>query len=88
MPFEVNPSYKGRSKHHHEGDRITYLPVEFRHKSEIHAVQAGDKGWRHDDHGNQGKDLNDLVLVDIDKPEKSILQVFQPFKKKIGVINQ
>ncbi len=58
------------------------------HKLKVHPVNAGDEGWGHENHGDNGKDFDDAVLFNIDEAEEGILECFQALESEVAVINE
>ena len=57
-------------------------------ESYIHTEEAGDQGRRHEQEGNQCEHLHDLVLVELDDTENSVLEVLETLETKVGVVDQ
>ncbi len=56
--------------------------------SKVHAIDAGDEGGGHKDYGHDRKDLDDLVLLNIDKTEECVLQVLKALRAELGVLQK
>lgn len=54
----------------------------------IHSEEAGNESRRHEHQRHKGEHFHDLVLVEIDDTENSILQIFKSFKTEIGMIDE
>ena len=55
---------------------------------QIHPVKPRNESRRHEKQGHQRKDLHYLVLVQIDKTDHRILEIFQTFETEIGMVDQ
>ena len=53
----------------------------------IHTEEAGYQGRRHEHQGDEGEDLHDLVLVEVDDTQNGILKIFKTFEAEIGMID-
>jgi len=62
--------------------------MELWHEIKVHAVYACDQGRGHKDDGNNGKDFDDAVLIDVDEAEEGILEGFQPLEGEVGVVDE
>jgi hypothetical protein len=62
--------------------------VQLGHKLKVHPINAGDKGRRHKDYRNNGKNLDDAVLLNVDEAEEGILEGFQALEGEVGVVNK
>ena len=60
-----------------EDNRIdeAVLPGELRHDGKIHAVERRHQSWRKKHGGNDRKDLNDLILLDVENVCYRALQI-------------
>src|SRR5689334_18859311 len=54
--------------------RIAPCPIQFGHVLEVHSVHAGDERWRNADHRHDGQYLDDVVLLDVDHPQRGVEQ--------------
>lgn len=57
-------------------------------EAHIHAEEAGYEGRGHEHKRDQGKDLHNLVLVQVDDTDDGILEIFETLETEIGMINQ
>src|SRR5262245_45401163 len=72
----------GRRDHHQQqGHRIAQGPAQFRHVVEIHAINRGDECRRHKHDGNDGENLYDLVLLQVDECQRGV-------KQEIGLVGE
>ena len=54
----------------------------------IHSEEAGNECRRHEHQRDKGKHLHDLVLVEVDDTEDSVLKIFKSFKTEIGMVDE
>src|SRR3979411_1121367 len=66
-------------QHERQRIRIAEKPFQLRHVPEVHSVGRSDQRRRHQAYGGYGEYLDDLVLLEIDQPERCIEQ-------KIGLV--
>ena len=64
------------------------MAVQFGHGLEVHAVDRRDERRGHEDHRRHGEDLDDLVLLDVDKTQRRILDIVQSLEAEIGMVDQ
>src|SRR5262245_9457011 len=88
LPFEEDIGQRRRDQHQHDGERIAQLPVELRHVLEIHAVDRGDQGRRHQHDGRDREYLDDVVLLDRDDAKQGIEHECDLAGKIAGVVGQ
>ena len=55
---------------------------------EIHAVDTRHERRGHEDHGRHRKDLDDLVLLDVDEPQRGVLDIVQTLEAEIGMVDE
>ena len=55
---------------------------------DIHTEKARDKCRRHEHQGYQSEHFHDLVLVEVDDTDYSVLEVFKSLETEIRVIDQ
>lgn len=68
--------------------KIAITPIKLRQDFEVHPANTCDKrGWKEDDI-NDGKDFDDFILLNAQNTDEDILQIIQPFKIKLSVVNQ
>ena len=91
-----HPSLLEHPEDEHEGDDhegenhepgpagMTEEPAEL----DIHSEETGNQGRRHEQKGHEGKDLHDLVLIEVDDTQNSVLEIFKTFETEIGMIDQ
>src|SRR5229473_1196351 len=70
--LEIKIRQHRRDDHQGQGDGVAEAPIEFRHRLEVHSVDAGDQRRRHERDRGDGEDLDDAVLLDIDHPEQRV----------------
>ncbi len=63
---------------------MPYKPSEL----DIHSEEAGYQSRRHEHQRHQGEDLHDLVLVEVDNTQYSILKVLEPLETEVGVVDK
>ena len=54
----------------------------------IHSIETCHEGCRHYEQCDHGKDLHDLILVQIDDSQHRILQILKPFKGEVNMVYQ
>ncbi len=54
----------------------------------VHSIEAGDQCRRHQQQGDQRKNLHDLVLLEIDKTDYGILQILKPLEAEVGMVDK
>jgi hypothetical protein len=64
------------------------VPLYFGHVAKVHPVNTGNECRRHKDNSNDGKDLDNLVLLDVDKTKECILEIFQPLRTELRVLEE
>ena len=62
--------------------------MQFRHKVEVHTIHTGNQRRWKEHHIHHGEDFDNLVLLDINKTEESILQVVQTGETKTRIFEQ
>ena len=55
---------------------------------DVHSEEAGDQGRRHEHERHEGEHLHDLVLVEVDDTDHSILQILKSFETEIRMIDK
>src|SRR5699024_5644340 len=86
--FEVEIGCQSRSYHQADGKWIAERPVQLGHDIEVHAVDTGDHGRRQKNHGGNGKDLDDLALLEVDKTDRGIHEEVDLVEQKRDVTHQ
>src|SRR5690606_31866044 len=71
---EIQERQHCREHHHQERQRIAESPVELRHETEVHPVNGCDERRRQQHDRNHREQLDDLVLLDGDEPQRRIEQ--------------
>src|SRR5262249_6323687 len=69
LPFKEEIGKHRGKQHQHDRERIAVGPFEFRDRLEIHAIDRGDERRRHEHDCGDGKDLDDVVLLQTDDAE-------------------
>ena len=87
-PFEVPIRDDGGQDHHHDRERISKHPLEFRHAIEVHAVDRPHDGRRQEQDRRDGEDLDDRILFDVDQPKRRIQKEIHFPREKRSVIAQ
>ena len=62
--------------------------MQFGHKIKVHSVQTAYECRRKEDDVDDGEDLDDTVLFDINETEECILEVVQTVKTEPRIIKQ
>src|SRR3954454_18181952 len=73
-PFEPQQRQDGAEYDQCKAVGITPRPIQFRHVLEIHAIHTGDQRRRHAHDRNDREDFDDVVLVDVDQPQRAVEQ--------------
>ena len=55
------------------------------HDVEVHTVDARNQCWRHENDRDDGKYLDDFVLLDVNQTEERVLEILQPLKREVRV---
>ena len=84
-----DPEYdKSRCNHQQEGDNPRPACCSKPSELHIHTEEARDESRRHEHEGDKGKHLHDLVLIEVDDTENSVLQVLKSLKAEVGVVDK
>ena len=62
--------------------------MKFRHKVEVHTIEATDECRRQEDDVDDREYLNDFVLLNVYQTKEGILEVVQTVKTETGVIEE
>ena len=54
----------------------------------VHTEETGDESRRHEHEGNQCEHLHDLVLIEVDDTENSILKILKTLETEVCMIDQ
>ena len=84
------PEDHGKGNHHqsHDHDPCPTRAAEETSELDIHTEEAGNQGRRHKHQRYQGKHLHDLVLIEVDDTEYSILKVLKSLETEVCVIDK
>src|SRR3569833_3877697 len=86
--LEVPVGAETTQDHEADGDRVAKGPGELWHAVKVHAVEARDERGRHEYHGRDGEDLDDLVLLDVDEAEDRVHQKIHIVEQERGLRQQ
>ena len=64
-------------EHQGDGPHVAVLPLQLGHKLKVHTIHACNKCRGHEDYGCHGEDLNNLILLYINKTQRSILYIVE-----------
>src|ERR1700730_5034305 len=67
-PFEP---YDRQDRAHGDDEKpkfIAMTPIKFRHALEVHSPHAREERWWNSDHGDDGQNSKDIVLLDVRQP--------------------
>ena len=90
VPLLEDPEYDNEGQEHEGYDGhprpcgVTDKPSEL----DVHSEEACNECRRHEHQRDQGEDLHDLVLVEIDDGDNRILQILKSFKTEVSVIDK
>ena len=54
----------------------------------VHTEETGDESRRHEHEGNQCEHLHDLVLIEVDDTENSILEILETLETEVGMVDK
>ena len=57
-------------------------------EGDVHSEEAGDQCRWHEQKGHEGEYLHDLVLVEVDDTEDSVLEVLKTLETEVSVVDQ
>ena len=85
-----NPEDYGKGNDHqsHDHNPCPTRAAEETSELDIHTEEAGNQGRRHQEQGDQSEDLHDLVLVEVDDTENSVLQVLETLEAEVGMVDK
>ena len=63
---------------------MPYEPSEL----DIHTEETGYQGRRHEHKGYQSEHLHDLVLIEVDDTDHSVLKILQTLEAEIRVVDK
>ena len=63
-------------------------PLILERQGHVHAIETRHQGRRHQEHRHKREYLHYVVLIQVDKTQNGFLEVFQPLKAEIGVVDQ
>ena len=88
FPLEINIRQSRRDDHQDDRQGIADGPAELGHVVEVHAVDARDQGRRHQGDARHRKNLDDVVLFDVDETERGLQQEIDFAGEKRRVIGK
>ena len=88
--FFMPENYPDRAYHseHQGGDRSPGPRLRIERQSHVHSVETRNQRRRHKEQGNEGEDLHNLVLFEVDEAQNRILQVLKPFESEIDMVDE
>ena len=84
--LEEQVGHRRGQDHEPQRERIAQRPTQLRHELEVHAIDRSDQGRRQEHHGGYREDLDDLVLLEVDQPERRIEQEGDLVRQESGVV--
>ena len=86
--LEYPEDHQGRKNHKKQGYHPSPCSCSYPSELDIHTKEAGNQGRRHEHQGHKGKHLHDLVLVEVDDTEHSVLQILKSLETEVGVVDK
>ena len=74
LPAEKHIRAYRRASHQRDRQGIAPLPIKLRHLLEVHAVDRGNEGRRHEDDREDREELDDLILKEVDAAKRRVQQ--------------
>ena len=87
LAFEDDPDRDDQGRHQQE-ERQPGPPLVGEGEGDVHSVETGHQGGRHQQQRHEGEDLHDVVLVEVDDAQDRVLQVFETLEGEVGVVDQ
>ena len=85
---EIEKDEHDGEDHQADGEWITVCPMKFGNMVEVHTIHTGDERWRKEDYVDNGENLDDFVLLDVNKTEEGVLQILETVERKAGVLDE
>ena len=63
-------------------------PLQLGHKLKVHTIDTRHQGRGHKYHSSDGEYLHNLVLLDVDKTERRVLDIVQTLEREVGMRNE
>ena len=55
---------------------------------EVHTIHTGDERRRKEDYVDNGENLDDFVLLDVNKTEEGVLEILETVERETGVLDE
>ena len=62
--------------------------MEFGNMVEVHTIHTGDERRRKEDYIDNGENLDDFVLLDVNKTEEGVLEILETVEREAGVLDE
>ena len=62
--------------------------MEFGNMVEVHTIHTGDERRRKEDYVDNGENLDDFVLLDVNKTEEGVLEILETVEREAGVLDE
>ena len=62
--------------------------MEFGNMVEVHTIHTGDERWRKEDYVDNGENLDDFILLNVNKTEECILQILETVERETCVLDE
>ena len=67
---------------------VTIRPREFGHLLEVHTIHTGDERRRKENYVDNGENLDDFVLLDVNKTEEGVLEILKTVERETGMLDE
>ncbi len=88
LPLKVQIRCQAREDHKDNCARVAESPLQFRHKLEVHPVAGSDQRRRQEHNGYHREDLDDAVLLDVDKAHRRLHQEVHLLEQRLVMWQQ
>ena len=61
--------------------------MEFRNMVEVHTIHTSDERRRKENHVDNGENLDDFVLLDVNKTEEGVLEILETVERKTALLD-
>ena len=82
-PPEIQHGQRRAGNHQKNALGVAVFPLQLGHVLEVHAIDAGDQRGRQQGHAGHGKELDDLVLIDVDEADGASIRKLILSNKKV-----
>ena len=62
--------------------------MEFGNMVEVHTIHTGNERRRKEDYVDNGENLDDFVLLDVNKTEEGVLEILETVERETGVLDE